>query len=89
MHPTDIIYQAPNGAIQLIPDSNQETVWASLDQIALLFGRDKSVISRHIKNIFRDEELSQNQVVAFFATTASDGKTYQVEFFNLDMILSV
>jgi len=55
----------------------------------LLFGRDKSVVSRHIKNILKDEELTKNQVVAFFATTANDGKVYQVEYFNLDMIISV
>jgi hypothetical protein len=64
-------------------------VWASLDQISSVFGRDKSVVSRHIKNIFADEELVRDEVVAFFATTARDGKTYQVEYFNLDMIISV
>ncbi len=64
-------------------------MWASLDQIADLFGRDKSVISRHIKNIFKDGELQRDSVVAFFATTAADGKTYNVEYFDLDMVLSV
>ncbi len=66
-----------------------ETVWLSLNQLSLLFERDKSVIAKHIKRIYADEELEKNSVVAFFATTASDGKTYQVEHFNLDMILSV
>lgn len=84
-----VIYQAPNGAIELKGDLRKETIWANLDQISTLFGRDKSVISKHIKNILRDEELSQDQVVAFFATTAKDGKTYQVEYFNLDMIISI
>lgn len=84
-----IIYQAANGAIQLKGDFDKETVWANLDQIASVFGRDKSVISRHIKNIFKEEELEKNSVVAFFATTATDGKTYQVEYFNLDVIISV
>lgn len=84
-----VVYQAKTGAIELREDVSSETIWASLDHIATLFGRDKSVISRHIKNIFKDRELSQKSVVAFFATTASDGKTYQVEYFNLDMILSV
>ena len=61
----------------------------SLNQIAELFDRDKSVISRHLKNIFAEEELEKNQAVAFFATTGSDSKTYQVEYFNLDAIISV
>lgn len=84
-----VIYQAPNGSLELKGDFDKETVWASLDQIASVFGRDKSVISRHIKNIFKEGELEENSVVAFFATTANDGKTYQVEYFNLDMIISV
>ena len=66
-----------------------ESVWLTLNQIANLFMRDKSVISRHFTNIFRAKELSRSAVVAKFATTASDGKTYQVEHFNLDAILSV
>jgi prophage maintenance system killer protein len=84
-----IIYQTSKGAIELRGDIKKETIWANLDQIAHVFGRDKSVISRHIKNIFKDKELDKNSVVAFFATTASDGKVYNVEYFNLDMILSV
>jgi hypothetical protein len=66
-----------------------ETLWLSLNQIASLFGRDKSVISRHLANIFRAKELDRQSVVAVFATTAADGKTYHVEHFNLDVILSV
>ena len=84
-----IIYQTPSGAIELKGGFDKETIWASLDQIASVFGRDKSVISRHIKNIYTDGELDKKSVVAFFATTANDGKTYQVEYFNLDMIISV
>lgn len=87
--PHTIIYQAKNGAIELKGDWTQDTIWASLDQISSVFGRDKSVISRHIKNIYKDEELKKDSVVAFFATTAKDGKIYQVEYFNLDMILSI
>lgn len=83
------IYQAKNGAIKLRADFNKDTVWASLDQVASLFGRDKSVISRHIKNIFKDKELEESSVVAKNATTARDGKSYKVVFYNLDMILSV
>lgn len=66
-----------------------ETVWLTLAQLAELFGRDKSVISRHLRNIFRDFELERESVVAKNATTAADGKIYQVEHFNLDAIISV
>ena len=66
-----------------------ETVWLSLNQLAILLGRDKSTISRHIANIFSEGELHRESVVANFATTAADGKTYQVEYFNLDVIISV
>lgn len=86
------IYQAKNGAIELNFDDKKETVWVKLDQIALLFDRDKSVISRHIKNIFKEEELSKNSTVAFFATVQKEGNREverSIEFFNLDMIISV
>ena len=66
-----------------------ETLWLSLQQLADLFGRDKSVISRHLKNIFETNELERYSVVAKNATTAADGKVYQVEYFNLDAIISV
>lgn len=75
--------------IEVRLDEEKETFWLTLNQIASLFERDKSVISRHFKNIFSSQELDKNSVVAFFATTAKDGKTYQVEHFNLDAILSV
>ncbi len=83
-----ILYQrgdAPAIDVRLIGD----TVWLSLNQIADLLGRDKSTISRHISNVFAEGELEHNSVVAEFATTAADGKTYQVEHFNLDVIISV
>lgn len=66
-----------------------DTVWLSLNQLVSLFGRDKSTISRHIANVFAEGELLRTAVVAEFATTATDGKTYQVEHFNLDVIISV
>ena len=68
---------------------DQDTVWLSLDQMSDLFQRDKSTISRHIKNIFAEGELARDSVVANFATTAADGKTYQVDYYNLDVIISV
>lgn len=84
-----VIYQGKSGEIAFKGDIKKETIWASLQQIADIFERDKSVISRHIKKIFQEEELKRDSVVAFFATTAADGKTYKVEYFNLDLILSV
>lgn len=66
-----------------------ETVWLTLDMMAELFQRDKSTISRHIKNIFSEGELRQDAVVAKNATTAKDGKTYHVDYYNLDVIISV
>lgn len=66
-----------------------DTVWLSLNQLADLLGRDKSTISRHIANVFAEGELVRQAVVAEFATTAADGKTYRVEHFNLDVIISV
>lgn len=86
-----ILYQSDElpQHIEVRLDEVNETFWLSIKQIADLFERDKSVISRHLKNILKDNELDKDSVVAFFATTALDGKTYQVEHFNLDAILSV
>lgn len=86
-----IFYQSDESPthIEIRVDEERETFWLSLQGISDLFERDKSVISRHLKNIFKDKELERKSVVAFFATTAKDGKTYQVEHFNLDAILSV
>ncbi|MBU2601022.1 MAG: type II toxin-antitoxin system death-on-curing family toxin [Actinobacteria bacterium] len=84
-----VLYQAPNGTVELDVRLERETLWLSLDQMASLFDRDKSVISRHLRNVFREGELEREAVVAKNATTAADGKTYRVEFFNLDAIISV
>ena len=78
-----------NQKIKLEVNMKDETVWLNLEQMTQLFKRDKSVISRHIKNIFQEGELDNNSVVANFATTASDGKVYQVDYYNLDVIISV
>ena len=83
------IYQSESGSIELSVDSSKDTIWANLNQISQLFDRDKSVISKHIKNIFKTNELNEREVVAFFATTATDGKTYNVLYYNLDVILSI
>lgn len=84
-----IIYQTEDGLTKIDVSMQDETVWLSLDQMAELFQRDKSTISRHIKNIFSEGELDRDSVVANFATTATDGKTYQVDYYNLDVIISV
>lgn len=84
-----IIYQTKNGDTKIDVRMKNDTVWLTLDQMSTLFQRDKSTISRHIKNIFNEGELERNSVVAKFATTASDGKTYQVDYYNLDVIISV
>ena len=82
------IYQI-NGITEISVTVDKETVWLSLKQLVELFDRDKSVISRHVNNIFREGELDRNSVVAKNATTASDGKTYDVDYYNLDVVISV
>ena len=84
-----IIYQSEDGVAKIDVRVQNDTVWLSIDQMAELFGRDKSVISRHIKNIFAEGELEHDSVVANYATTAADGKTYNVTYYNLDMIISL
>ena len=84
-----LMYTTEDGVTKVEVTFDNETVWLSLDQMAELFQRDKSTISRHIKNIFTEGELDRNSVVANFATTASDGKVYRVDYYNLDVIISV
>ena len=84
-----VIYKNNDGNIECSVNLHDNTLWLSLDQIATVFQKNKSTISRHIKNIFETEELDKNSVVAFFATTANDGKTYNVAYYNLDLIISV
>lgn len=84
-----IIFKSDDGRISVSAHFDAETAWLSLDQMADLFDRDKSTISRHLKNVFDEGELQRESVVAKFATTAADGKTYQVDYYNLDVIISV
>lgn len=83
------IYTSPDGSTQIEVQFEGDTFWLNLNQISSLFEKDKSVISRHLKNVFTSGELIRDSVVAKNATTAQDGKTYAVEFYNLDAILSV
>ena len=84
-----IIYTTEDGLTKIETTFDEDTVWLSVDQMAELFQRDKSTISRHIKNVFSEGELVRESVVANFATTAADGKTYHVDYYNLDVIISV
>ncbi|MGF7143808.1 hypothetical protein HNQ56_002238 [Anaerotaenia torta] len=83
------MYQTEDGLTKMEVTFDDDTVWLSIDQMAELFQRNKSTISRHIKNIFEEGELARNSVVANYATTASDGKTYKIDYYNLDVIISV
>ena len=87
--PDMIIYTTEDGLTKVETTFDGDTVWLSIDQMAELFQRNKSTISRHIKNIFAEGELQRDSVVANFATTAVDGKTYRVDYYNLDVIISV
>ncbi len=84
-----LIYQSEDGSIKIDVRFEQDTVWLTQAQMCMLFGRDKSTISRHIKNVFEEGELDISSVVAEYATTATDGKVYQVDYYNLDVIISV
>ncbi len=67
----------------------EKTIWINIEQMSVLFERDRSVISKHIKNIFLEGELLEDSVCAFFAHTANDGKVYNVKYYNLDVVISV
>lgn len=84
-----VIFKTDDNQIAVDVRFYNESVWLTLDQMASLFERDKSTISRHIKNVFAEGELQRNSVVANFTTTAADGKDYQVDYYNLDVIISV
>ena len=84
-----VIYQAKTGAIELKGDFRQETIWATQAQIGDIFDIERSVITKHVRNILKDKELDPDSVCAKIAHTAADGKVYQVQVYNLDIILAV
>ncbi|MBI3794842.1 MAG: virulence protein RhuM/Fic/DOC family protein [Nitrospinae bacterium] len=84
-----LIYQSKSGGIELKGDFQKDTLWASQAQIADIFGVERSVVTKHVRNILSDKELDGRSVCAKFAHTAEDGKTYQVQCYNLDVILAV
>ena len=88
-HSNIIIYTTEDGLTKIETTFEEDTVWLSIDQMAELFQRDRSVIGKHVRNIFKEGELEKNSVWAKFAYTASDGKDYNVDYYNLDVIISV
>ena len=84
-----VIYQAKNGAIELRGDFSRETVWATQADIAKVFGVNVRTVSEHLVNIFKSKELNKTSVVRNFRTTAADGKNYDTNYYNLDVIISV
>jgi len=83
------LFTSADGVVSLEVSLDKETTWLSQAQMCALFGRERSVITKHINNVFNEGELERNSVCAKFAHTAADGKTYQVDYYNLDVIISV
>ncbi len=83
------LYKAPDGQVRLEVRLERDTVWLTQAQMTELFGRERSVITKHIGNVFKEGELDRDSVCANFAHTAEDGKTYSVQHFNLDVVISV
>ena len=84
-----IIYTTEDGLTKIDATFDGDTIWLSIDQMAELFQRDRSVIGKHVRNIFKEGELQKESVWAKFAYTAADGKVYDVDYYNLDVIISV
>ncbi|MDT8423630.1 MAG: RhuM family protein [Desulfuromonadales bacterium] len=83
------LYQAEDGKASIDVQHDHETVWLTQDQMSKLFERERSVVTKHLRNVFREGELDELAVCAKYAHTASDGKTYQTQYYNLDVIISV
>ncbi|MGH8508630.1 MAG: virulence RhuM family protein [Gammaproteobacteria bacterium] len=84
-----VVYETADGEVRVDVRLDRETVWLRQEQMAELFGRERSVVTKHIRNVFKEGELEPEAVRAKFAHTAADGKTYQVDHFNLDVVISV
>src|SRR3989339_1464503 len=84
-----LLYTTPNGKIKVEIFLHNENIWLTQAKIAELFGVERSVVTKHLQNIFDSAELKENSVCANFAHTADDGKTYNTKFYNLDAIISV
>ena len=87
-----VIFQSADGSIQIDVKMEQETVWLNQQQMAELFGVDRTVVVKHIRNIFKDEELKESSTCAIFAQVRNEGRrvvSREIPFYNLDMIISV
>ncbi len=84
-----VIYNAPDGTVSIDVRLERESIWLNQKQMSFLFDTERSVITKHLRNIFNTAELKKNSVCAKFAHTAEDGKTYKTEFYSLDAVLSV
>ena len=84
-----VLYRSPDGSVALDVHLKQETVWLTQKQMASLFDTERSVITKHLGNIFKSGELDRDSVCAFFAHTATDGKTYRTALYSLDAIISI
>ena len=87
--PNFLLYTTPNGKVKVEIFLKDENIWLTQEKIAGIFGVERSVVTKHLRNIFESGELLENSVCANFARTANDGKTYQIKFYNLDAIISV
>jgi len=87
--PNFLLYSTPNGKVKVETFLKDENIWLTQEKIAELFGVERSVVTKHIRNVFESDELQENSVCANFAHTAGDGKTYKTKFYNLDAIISV
>jgi len=84
-----VIYRAKDGSARLDVELREETIWLRQDQISLLFDSERSVVTKHLRNIFRTGELDKNSVSSILEHTAADGKTYKTQFYNLDAVISI
>ena len=84
-----LLYTTPNGKVRVEIYLQNETIWLTQQKIADLFGVDRSVVTKHLRNIFQTNELREDSVCAKIAHTANDGKSYPTQFYNLDAIISV
>lgn len=84
-----LLYTTPDGKVKVEIFLRDENIWLTQDRIALLSGVQRPAITKHLKNIFESGELQEDSVSSILEHTANDGKTYQVKYYNLDMIISV
>ena len=85
----DVLVYQDDAGVKMTVKTDGETVWLTQEQMCQLFGRERSVITKHIRNVFKEGEQVENSVCAKFAHTAADGKVYQVAYYNLDVVISV